>query len=628
MKSFESIGKGCGGNPAALSRARLVVQEDSPSHYSDPTPNSREIVVISKGGVVEECGALEVLWDGTGRGGYLWGGSDTQTGPARGGCPRVGAKLSSLLGSALKDGPLLTSLLDNVVDRVTPLHRKMENLEKQANGDLNPSLKLAIAMAIVESRRRQKISHPSATTTAACNGENGNNSESDAIKWKRKAKQRKEEIIRLKEDLKISEGKSSSLSHPFLMMIMIVFDSVYGVHQDVFPQNVSCKCYFYDNFGQLSPKHEDDQKRFGDVLHRRFLRQVRLSERKRKRHDGLSAQSSISVADNAVGNQMEQLRASVDFLVELCETSSPLGVEEGNFRNWSHQATDFIHATLKPLSSGGKIDETIESIVSSLIVRLMRRMCSGSQGDELVHSHNNFQFYVQHLMRKLGSDPYVGQRVILSVSQRISIVAESLLFMDPFDGDFPKMHNCMYLMIQLIEFLISDNLLSWSTRQDFDTKLLEEWVISIFNARRALELLESRNALYMLYMDRVVGDLTRRLGNGYSLVFSNLCSSVILFLSHFPFPTTAYERISKSSNEIRSPFIEQGEQTLDCKQPYCFLNSREMVVQIKQRVRTVPRAIPGGTGGRTRSSAVRGKTSLLQVFFVLSFSIFFAFFLL
>ncbi|KAI3444038.1 hypothetical protein Pfo_000703 [Paulownia fortunei] len=367
----------------------------------------------------------------------------------------------------------------------------MENPAKQANGDLNPSLKLAIAMAIVQSRRRQKLPPPPATTTAACNGDSqafcGNNSESDAIKWKRKAKQRKEEILRLKEDLKIAED---------------------GVHHDVFPQNVSCKCYFYDNLGHLSPKHEYDQKRFSDVLHRRFLRQVRLSERKRRRLDCSLVQSYISVADSAIENEMEQLRASVDFLVELCETSCPRRVEEGNYKNWSHQAVDFILATLKSLSSDGKMDETIESIVSGLIVRLMRRMCNGLQGDELVHCHNNFQFYVQHLMRKLGSDPYVGQRVILSVSQRISIVAESLLFMDPFDGAFPK---CI-IAIQLIEFLISDHLLSWSTRQHFDTKLLEEWVISVFHARKALELLESRNALYMLYMDRVVGDLTRHLG--------------------------------------------------------------------------------------------------------------------
>ncbi|KAL9154587.1 hypothetical protein ABFS82_10G125800 [Erythranthe guttata] len=373
----------------------------------------------------------------------------------------------------------------------------MENPAKQqANGDLDPSLKLALALAIVKTRRRQKLPSSSAATAAAAaaaaNGDSqgisGDNSKSDAIKWKTKAKQRKEEILRLKEDLKIAED---------------------GVYHDVFPQNVSCKCYFYDNLGQLSPKSEYDQQRIGDVLRRRFLRQVRLSDRKRRRLDGASVQSYTS--DTAIESEMEQLRASVDFLVELCETSSPREVEESKFKNWSHQAVDFILATLKALLSGGKIDEKIESIVSSLIMRLMRRMCNESQGEELAEC-NTFQFYVQHLMRKLGSDPYVGQRVILSVSQRISIVAESLLFVDPFDGAFPKMHNCMYIMIQLIEFLISDNLLSWSTRQDFDTKLLEEWVLSVFHARKGLDLLESRNSLYMLYMDRVVGDLTRHLG--------------------------------------------------------------------------------------------------------------------
>ncbi|KAL6555166.1 hypothetical protein OROGR_006424 [Orobanche gracilis] len=370
----------------------------------------------------------------------------------------------------------------------------MENLAQQANGDLNPSLKLAIAMAIVESRRRKKLPPPS-TTDAARKADSqvlcGNNSESDAIKWKRKAKQRKEEIIRLKEDLKIAED---------------------GLHHDVFPQNVSCKCYFFDNLGQLSPKGESDQNRFRDVLRRRFFRQVRLSERKRRRIDGSLVQPCISAAGSNIGNEMEELRSSIDFLVELCETSLPLGAQEGNFRNWSHQAIDFILATFKALSLGGKIDDTVESIISSLIVRLMRRMCNGSQGDELVHNQFDFQIHVQHLMRKLGSDPYVGQRVILSVSQRISLVAESLLVMDPFDGAFPKMHNAMYLMIQLIEFLISDYLFSWSTMQDFDTMLLEEWVISVFSARKALELLESRNTLYVLYMDRIVGALTRHLG--------------------------------------------------------------------------------------------------------------------
>ncbi|XP_073271732.1 protein MULTIPOLAR SPINDLE 1-like isoform X3 [Primulina huaijiensis] len=332
--------------------------------------------------------------------------------------------------------------------------RKMDNPPKQDKCDFNPRMKLAMAIAILNSRR-----HPSSVATAnkvqsqtSCS----NVSESDAIKWKRKSKQWKEEIMRLKEDLKLAED---------------------WMHHDVFPENMMCKCYFFDDLGDSSPKDTtngagSDQKRFGVVLQRRFLRQVRLSERKRKRDDCSSEISCIS--DFFSENKMEQLRASVDFLVELCENSSVARVEEGNFKNLSRQAVDFI----------------LESR----------------------HCQNNLQFYIQHLLCKLGTDPYVGQRLILSVSQRISLVAEILLFMDPFDRAFPKMHNCLYIMIQFIEFLISDCLIFWSTGQEFDLRILEDWVASIFHARKALELLEGRNALYMLYMDWVMGDLTPQLG--------------------------------------------------------------------------------------------------------------------
>ncbi|XP_042050237.1 protein MULTIPOLAR SPINDLE 1-like isoform X4 [Salvia splendens] len=309
--------------------------------------------------------------------------------------------------------------------------------------ELDPSLKLAIAMALAHSRRRQGLP-PSATTTSAhhddSRAKSGDNSEADVIKWKNKAKQRKGEIRKLKEDLKIAEE---------------------GMQHDLFPQNNSCKCYFYDNLGQLSPSHGSYQDRINDVFHRRFLRQVRLAKRKKRRHNGLLLQPYISAA-------------------------------------------------LKDLSLGEKLDETTKSIVSCLIMRLMQMMCNGSQNDESVPY--SFRIYIQHLMRKLGSDPYIGQHIVLAVSQRISMASESLLFMDPFDNAFPKMHSSIYLMIQLIEFLISDYLLSWSTRRDVDSKLLEDWVVYVFRAGKALELLESRNAVYTLYMDRVTGELTRLLG--------------------------------------------------------------------------------------------------------------------
>lgn len=67
--------------------------------------------------------------------------------------------------------------------------------------------------------------------------------------------------------------------------------------------------------------------------------------------------------------------------------------------------------------------------------------CAGSNCNNM-----DAQFYFQHLIRKLGSEPYIGQRVILFISQRISVLAESLLFTDPFDIAFPHMHECMFTM--------------------------------------------------------------------------------------------------------------------------------------------------------------------------------------
>ncbi|KAJ0091099.1 hypothetical protein Patl1_14555 [Pistacia atlantica] len=138
------------------------------------------------------------------------------------------------------------------------------------------------------------------------------------ILLKFEAKEPKQERIRLREDLR--EAKDSS-------------------HYDLFPQSASCKCYFFDNFRKLSPKIDGDAShcQFNDVLRRRFLRQLTLKERSRRTGDSTQRRrfNELSYED-----QVEQLRASVDFLVELCDTVSP--AKEGNFSNWSHQAVDFI----------------------------------------------------------------------------------------------------------------------------------------------------------------------------------------------------------------------------------------------------------------------------------------------
>ncbi|KAL4654410.1 hypothetical protein ACB092_01G376300 [Castanea dentata] len=304
------------------------------------------------------------------------------------------------------------------------------------------SLKFALALSLLRSKLHQNQPPPPS-----------NLSDSDALRWKRKAKERKQEILRLREDLKEAEDASQC---------------------DLFPKSASCKCYFFDNLGKLSPKRleveDGSDRRFNDVLRRRFFRQVRSKERRRRTNGSIQRRQ---LSDLNADDETEQLRASVDFLVELCDTVS--NVEESSFTNWAHQAVDFILASLKNLLSTGKNMELIEGIVSSLIMRLVRRMCSPLKLDESLHTDSDAQFYVQHLIRKLGSEAYIGQRTILSVSQRISVLAESLLFLDPFDEAFPNMHECMFTLIQLIEFLISDYLLMWSRDEGFDQTISEAY---------------------------------------------------------------------------------------------------------------------------------------------------------
>ncbi|KAH9654335.1 protein MULTIPOLAR SPINDLE 1 [Citrus sinensis] len=309
------------------------------------------------------------------------------------------------------------------------------------------SIKLAVAISLL----RSKLLH--------CRNQNADDpsSESDALRWKRKAKDRKQELLRLREDLREAED---------------------ALHYDLLPQSASCKCYFFDNLGKLSPSGAGDGSdyRFNDVLRRRFLRQVRLQERRRKRTSDSTQRRRFTDLNSE--DEVEQLRASVDFLVDLCDTVSP--AEEANFANWSHQAVDFILGEMTPC----------------IIICQSFRM---------------------HMIRKLAFDPYIGHRVMLLVSQRISVLAEKLLFSDPFDDAFPNMHSCMFLLMQLMEFVISEYLVTWSRAEAFDSLLFEEWVKSVLQARKAAELLENRNGLYVLYMDRVTGLLTKQVGQISSL---------------------------------------------------------------------------------------------------------------
>ncbi|KAG6770158.1 hypothetical protein POTOM_025830 [Populus tomentosa] len=542
------------------------------------------------------------------------------------------------------------------------------------------SLKLAVAISLLRSKLLQKQPLPPPPPPPPSNP----TSESDVLRWKRKAKERKQELLRLREDLREAEDASQC---------------------DLFPQTALCKCYFFDNLGKLSPQPVGDgsDRRFNDILRRRFLRQVRIKERRKRINN---SNIKLRFPDIYSKNEAEQLRAAVDFLVELSDTTSPARVEEANFANWSHQAADFIlgfgvcsiasegivianesticslfqegvgcnpiaavimcrlvvllltftkekmckligHnadadrkgsilavyaiivlifslslvASLRNLLSIGNNMELIEGIVSRLIVRLVKRMCSPSHGDESrqTDTDTDTQLYIQQLIRKLGCEPHIGQRAILSVSQRISMVAENLLFLDPFDEGFSNMHECLFIMIQLIEFLISDYLLTWSRDEGFDhalnivsillfigfkiklykqasetihmtsdsfiAVLFEEWVTSVLHARKALELLESRNGLYVLYMDRVTEDMTQM-----RHVFTLLLFSLLLLSQSLP-GSAVGRQLDRALTKSQLP---QGRQN----DVISSLRARKLGVYIRKKARGYPRT-------RRKSSAIR-----------------------
>ncbi|KAK1607033.1 hypothetical protein QYE76_030706 [Lolium multiflorum] len=302
----------------------------------------------------------------------------------------------------------------------------------------SPSLKAALAMALMHYNRL-----PSRAASAA------GTSTPPLIHWKRKAKERKREILRLREELKLLQ------------------DGVRG--EETEPPVASCRCHFFDGCGDLQPplppgggEHWVDE-----VLRRRFLRLARWKE-KRRRLDRPLPVSSLMEFNRE--DEIQQLSLSTDFLVELSDSIFAKRDSMSSFATFSHQAVDFIL---------GSVD------------------CSDAQ------------FSVQHLFWKLGQEEFIGQRIILLVSQKISNLSEMLLLVDPFDDSFPDMHGNMFIMIQLIEFLISDYIKNWLCCEQFDKNFFEEWVRSILKARKDLEVLENINGLYVVYIERVVGRLAR-----------------------------------------------------------------------------------------------------------------------
>ncbi|KAL5223320.1 hypothetical protein ABZP36_028033 [Zizania latifolia] len=144
-------------------------------------------------------------------------------------------------------------------------------------------------------------------------------------------------------------------------------------------------------------------------------------------------------------DEMQQLSLSIDFLVELSDGIFAKREVASSFATLSHQALDFILASLKNILSSEREKEMVEEIINGLVARLMKRMCIIPDNAGSVDC-SDAQFSLQHLFRKLGNEEFIGQRKILAVSQKISNVSEKLLLVDPFDDAFPEMHSNMFVM--------------------------------------------------------------------------------------------------------------------------------------------------------------------------------------
>ncbi|KAL0915691.1 hypothetical protein M5K25_016129 [Dendrobium thyrsiflorum] len=98
-----------------------------------------------------------------------------------------------------------------------------------------------------------------------------------------------------------------------------------------------------------------------------------------------------------------------------------------------------------------------------------------------------------------------------------------LFIMNRREGNVYRRRGTLDERMQLMEFLVSENFQSWTYDEDFDCHsdanpelqnagLFEEWVRSILQTQKGLQFLESRNGLYTLYMERLIGGLMKIVG--------------------------------------------------------------------------------------------------------------------
>ncbi|PNT68560.1 hypothetical protein BRADI_3g42627v3 [Brachypodium distachyon] len=285
----------------------------------------------------------------------------------------------------------------------------------------SPSLKAALAMALVHHKRLPAPAGAAAATSAAASPKSP-----PLVRWKRKAKDRKREILRLREELKLLQDGAR--------------------REELEPPVASCRCHFFDGCGSLPPPGGGEHW-VDEVLRRRFLRLARWMEKRRRPDRSLPVSGSLEFNRE---DEIQQLSLSIDFLVELSDGIFGKKEAGSSFATFSHQAVDFILAALRNILISKREKELVEEIIDGLVARLMKRMCTIPENTGTSDSGSvecsDAQFSVQHLFRKLGNEEFIGQRIILAVSQKISNVSERLLLVDPFDGSFPDMHDNMFII--------------------------------------------------------------------------------------------------------------------------------------------------------------------------------------
>ncbi|KAF3562389.1 hypothetical protein DY000_02017711 [Brassica cretica] len=306
------------------------------------------------------------------------------------------------------------------------------------------SLRLAIAVSLLRSKIQNRLSSsstslcdaPSETDPLRWKQKNRRSSSStsrcgappsdtDALRWKQKAKERKKEIIRLQEDLKDAESC------------------------DLFPANASCKCYFFDNLGEFSGRRigEASEPRFNDALRRRFLRIARIrGRRKSTRPSQRLRLSGLLTSEPEYEDEAEQLRISIDFLLELSQAADS---SASYFSNWSHQAVDFILGnTIQSLDlqTNNLIPELQFPFIGSLCCTYETNVCSCSS------SYNNMLALFLHTQASLKKLISMG-RTLESVEESISFMITQLIarMCTPFKGN--GSFSCLSMILTVFLFL-------------------------------------------------------------------------------------------------------------------------------------------------------------------------------